>query len=102
MSKKASPQVLNVLKTSKAKRNRVEELWFYVPETWRKEIMSAIHTFLAVFAGTLLLSLQSTGDVSWTNEILLGLFVSALRAGVKAVSLAVLSRLLPDPKAKAH
>ena len=84
--------------TSKARRNRVKELWTGLPESWRAELMSAFHTFVPVFVGSLLLSFEMTGGVSWTKEALIAIVATALRAGFKAVSMAVFSRTLPDPK----
>ncbi len=74
------------------------ELWEGFPPTWRTELLSAFHTFVATFVGTILFSLQVTGEVSWTKEALVALLIAAIRAGFKAVSVYILSRVLPDPK----
>lgn len=87
---------------SKARRNRVKELWTGLPESWRTELMSAFHTFVPSFVAVMVVFLQSAVDVSWTRETLTAAIVAttlaALRAGFKAVSMWFLSRLLPDPK----
>lgn len=95
MAKKKQP----IIATTKARRNRVAELWFYVPETYRKEIMSAIHTFIPAFVGSLIISFQVTGEVSWTRDAIIAIIFAAARAGFKSVSVYILSRVLPDPKA---
>jgi hypothetical protein len=88
--------------TSKAKRNRVKELWLGIPESWRTELASAFHTFVPVFALSLLGALSSLNDVPLEKEAILslsaGILGAALRAGFKAVSVAIFSRVLPDPK----
>jgi hypothetical protein len=88
------------MSVSKARRNRVKELWSGLPESWRTELMSAFHTFVPVFVGALLLSFQTTGDISWSKEAAVAVLAAALRAGFKAVSMSIFSRTLPDPKDK--
>lgn len=87
---------------SKARRGRVMELWTGLPESWRTELMSAFHTFIPAFLGTLAVFMYSAFDTSWTKETLvaavIGTVLAALRAGFKAASMAVLSRFLPDHK----
>lgn len=82
-----------------ATRERITELWLRIPETWRGEIISAFHTFVPAFVGSLALSFEVTqGD--WTKETLISLVLSglftALRAGFKAVSIRVFGKLLPN------
>lgn len=94
------------MNTSKAKQNRVKELWLGLPETWRTEIASAFHTFVPVFVGTLYLFFQTQAGstVPWSKETLAAAIVAgltaALRAGFKALSVWFFSRYLPDPKDK--
>ena len=87
---------------SKARQNRVKELWEGLPNTWRTELMSAFHTFIPAFALTLYTQIQLAQGVSWTKDTILAFTVAtglaALRSGFKAVSMWVLSRLLPDPR----
>lgn len=91
---------------SKAKINRVKELWLGLPETWRTEIASAFHTFMPVFISTLYLFVetQAGNTVPWSKETLAAAavagFVAAFRAGFKALSVWFFSRYLPDPKEK--
>lgn len=88
--------------TSKARRNRVKELWLGLPESWRTEAASAFHTFIPVFVSSLIVFIQTTDNVSWSKETLwatiVAAFLTALRAGFKAVSVWIMSRTLPDPK----
>lgn len=88
--------------TSLARRNRIKELWLGIPETWRTELMSAFHTFVPAFIGTLAVSISLMEGLSWTRDTLIAAvgaaLLAALRAGFKAVSMWVLTRVLPDPK----
>ena len=88
--------------TSKARRNRVKELWSGLPESWRTQLASAVNTFLATFAVSIGVFLTSTEGTTWTKETLLAAsiaaVVAAVRAGVKAVLTAFFTRVLPDPK----
>jgi len=90
--------------TSLARRNRVKEAWLGLPETWRTELSSAFHTFVPAFVASLVLFFQTTESSAWTKETLLALIIAALaaaaRAGFKALSVWVFSRVLPDPKNK--
>lgn len=92
------------MNNSKAKQNRVKELWLGLPETWRTEIASAWHTFIPVFFSTLYLFYEthSNTGVTWTKETLAAAIIAGLlaglRAGFKAVSVWFFSRYLPDPK----
>ncbi len=64
--------------------------------------MSAFHTFIPAFVATLVVFLQSAVDTTWTTETLIAAVIAAvmaaMRAGFKALSMLLLSRLLPDPK----
>lgn len=88
---------------SKSKINRAKELWLGLPETWRTQLASAFHTFGATFLGVFGAFVLSATDLAWTRETLIAssfaAVVAAIRAGVKAVSIAFFSRVLPDPKA---
>lgn len=87
---------------TKAKVNRVKELWLGLPESWRTELASAWHTFIPAFIGSLVLFVQTQEGTEWTRETLwaagIAALAAALRAGFKALSVYVFSRVLPDPK----
>ena len=63
-----------------------KSLWAKIPVAWKKELMSAFHTFVPAFLGALYFSFQATGSVEWTKEALLAVLLAALRAGFKALS----------------
>jgi hypothetical protein len=84
---------------SKARRNRVKELWFSIPETRRKQLMSACITFASAFALSVGASLAETGEASLETGVVAGILLAALRAAIKVVAASFFSRVLPDPKA---
>lgn len=84
--------------SSKAKRNRVLQIWDGVPVTYKTHLASAFHTFLSDFILSLAGSAVITGDVQFESSAIMAALLIAVRAGVKAVSLAFFSRTLPDPK----
>lgn len=63
----------------------LKDQWKKLPVTWQIEISSAVQTFVATTAGTLLLSLSSSGSVSFSRDAIAGLLGAALRSGLKAV-----------------
>lgn len=71
-----------------------------LPLIWRTHLVSAFHTFVPAFAAVMFVVFETTGEIMWTREALMALFISALRAGFKAVSMTVFARTLPDPKDK--
>lgn len=87
---------------SKAKMERVRELYLGLPETFRTELMSAFHTIIPVFFGTLAVFFQSASEIPWTKEAVIALIVASLtaafRAVFKALSMWIFTRILPDPK----
>lgn len=69
-----------------------------IPETWRSQLASAFHTFISDFLLSLGASMVVTGDVKFETGAIMAALLVAVRAGVKAVSLAFFSRTLPDPQ----
>ena len=59
------------------------------------EVQSAVHTFITTFVATLTPLL---GSVSWEKAMLAGAFVTALRAGVKALGVFFAEDKLTDYK----
>lgn len=88
--------------TSKARRNRVRDLWLGLPETWRTQLASAFHTFVPAFVIAFAMSLFTAQDFSWSVFTLAGIISAAAdtgaRAGFKALSSWFFIRVLPDPK----
>ena len=87
---------------SKARRERVRELWAGLPESFRTELMSFFHTFVPIFVGTLAVFFQSAAEIPWTTEaftaLLVATFTAGSRAVFKALSMWFFTRVLPDPK----
>lgn len=63
-------------------------MWRKIPEVYRLEIVSVTQTFIAVFGATFVMFVQTNGTQAWTYEtvvaLIIGAFVAAARAGVKA------------------
>lgn len=85
------------MSVSKARRNRIKEVWTGLPESWRTLLKSAVDTFIAAFLLEVI-EVINTGDFSLTRATLRALLIAALRAGVKASTTATITQILPDPK----
>lgn len=83
---------------SKAKINRVKELYLGLPESWRTQIASAWHTFIPAFLGTFTAFLAASDTSLLEIGSISAAATMAYRAGFKALSVSLLSRALPDPK----
>ena len=71
----------------------VTDLWAKVPLTWRDHLTSALTTFVSDFLLSLGMSFAATGDLSWESGAIGAMLLTAVRAGVKASSKALASRL---------
>ena len=67
-------------------------LWLRIPEKYRFEIVSAFHTFITAVGIQLLIELQARNFMlSFDKTVLISIAAAALRAGVKAITAAVLA-----------
>jgi len=70
--------------------NRAKTTWLSLPETWRKELASAFHTFVPAFVSAMILFFQTTSLDNWSKDTVLALMSAALlaafRSGFKALS----------------
>jgi hypothetical protein len=60
---------------------KLHEMWLKLPLTYRKEIVSIIHTFLGVFGSIFVLGIA---EIPWTHEAIIALLIAGIRAGIKA------------------
>ena len=61
----------------------IKNQWDKLPDSWKYEIRSGIHTFVAAALGEWAMS---GGGIPTTKEALAALLFAMLRAGVKAIS----------------
>ena len=73
------------------------ERWKSLPESWRLEIQSAWHTFVAAFILTIGTQVMA-GDVQWTGDMMIAVLLAALRSGVKAVFVWIYSQVKAKPQ----
>lgn len=70
----------------------IERLWLRIPESWRKEITSLLHTFFSVFFLQILVQLSTTGGVPTSKDALVAIVVAAVRSAWKIVFDVILNR----------
>lgn len=73
-------------------QNIIRRTWLSIPKSYRTEIISAWHTFVPAFIGSVIISFQVTGSTEITTDIALSVVLAATRAGFKAVSVWFFSR----------
>ena len=86
MSKKVTAKII--------KQRRIVRLWFSLPPSWRKEVISAIKTFVASFTAALLTQHLAAGTFTWNIDALFALVVLAFRSGLRAMEVYVLSHVM--------
>jgi hypothetical protein len=64
--------------------NFIKALWIKIPEWWRLEIKSAVHTFVSAFILTVGIELWSHHAEPVTVNIVVAVVAAALRSGWKA------------------
>jgi hypothetical protein len=85
--------------STKAKRNRVSDLWLQLPQTWRIHLVSAFNTFVSAFVTEILWLLSTSTDFSITRTALFGALSVAVRSiAVKPATTLVIPEVLPDTK----
>jgi len=83
---------------SQAKRNRIKEAWFGLPETWRTRLISLVTTFIAGFLFSVGQAFMASDAVSLESITVWSTLLAATRAGVKAIMEIFVVQTLPDPK----
>lgn len=86
MSKKVTAKII--------KQRKIVHLWFLLPPTWRKELVSALKTFVASFFAALLTQHLASGTFTWNIDALFALVVLAFRSGLRAMEVYVLSYVM--------
>lgn len=72
--------------------------WYNVPEKWRVEIWSAIHSFIAGFLLSATVELApllngGNADFHMSGEVGYGILLACVRAGVKSLMVAVVAKI---------
>lgn len=78
--------------------NFLQQKWLALPEKWRINIISALHTFIGVALSTLVVALTPVLN-AWFNDsslfdkgMVFSAISAALRAGVKAVWIMIVAQ----------
>ena len=69
-----------------------KDQWGKIPKKWQLEIVSAVQTFIAAVALQLAMDFPQDG-AALNGELISGLLLTALRAGVKALFVFLVSEL---------